>query len=683
MNDFLKSLTGSFLVQAVLFAAVLFLLTASLLSITARSVHKKCGEEDVRRRMFIAKKELKFQQKRIDKLYEQTDSLFLNLKHNRSLNELLNTPSAAVQAEFSAYLQHVTASSAYIKGILVVDEGDTVIAGAYRTESSEESAAAPLSFGIRPLHIHPLEPHNDTDGTNQLGPQSFSSKKEALTTLWHPSAHQRKEKQKHPLFSGFTFLLDKNHNPIIQARLYGCFYGEKEGRHCHVIVELDTAALFSDIIESFCMPAANTMLFDGRGRLLATTIKQDEPLIDLNSRRHLSCQASPDWLTIQEHLKEGREGHFQKEGLWYAFLSVQEIDSASNDNFISIVRIIKNPFPEKNFLPVPPLFWGLAALLSLAGGAAFFFWRLEEAGLLLLQRASNGIAGMLLLDDNLTITSANQAVQTICGYSPLSLKGRSLSDLHTPDYRKVFYQQLKTIAKTKGKWEGETVIRHQDGSFFQIRMLLRRINGEYKDDNGERAEEGEVAYLASFINISRLKEVEKQLLTRIEIDPLTRCWNSRFFFDELENQSLLAANYLHRHQSCLVLLNLDNFHDINNNQGFPEGDAALREFAALLIKSFRETDIIARIEGDTFAIIMPHTSMENCNRVINGFRRKTRSVLQKKMTISAGMVQIEPDALGKSAYALANWALLQAKKQGKDQVILATPNKMRASIIEE
>jgi GGDEF domain-containing protein len=98
-------------------------------------------------------------------------------------------------------------------------------------------------------------------------------------------------------------------------------------------------------------------------------------------------------------------------------------------------------------------------------------------------------------------------------------------------------------------------------------------------------------------------------------DPLTGLYNRRFF-DEALAQNIEAARRYGRELS-LVLFDLDNFKQINDTCGHQAGDEMLKIFARRLQETVRKADIVCRIGGDEFAVILPETGFFNVPNFLN------------------------------------------------------------------
>jgi diguanylate cyclase (GGDEF)-like protein len=114
----------------------------------------------------------------------------------------------------------------------------------------------------------------------------------------------------------------------------------------------------------------------------------------------------------------------------------------------------------------------------------------------------------------------------------------------------------------------------------------------------------EVKRLAVDLEASRLRISE--LETRIEVDPLTEVLNRRGFARELKRSLAYVKRY--GVSAALVYLDLDAFKPINDRHGHAAGDAVLKAIAATLVRNVRASDVVARISGDEFVVVLWNVS---------------------------------------------------------------------------
>ena len=167
---------------------------------------------------------------------------------------------------------------------------------------------------------------------------------------------------------------------------------------------------------------------------------------------------------------------------------------------------------------------------------------------------------------------------------------------------------------------------------------------------------------------------ENQLLRLTELDDLTQLLNRREFFKRA-NLALLHSRR-QQHSVVVLMIDLDHFKQINDQWGHAIGDLALKKVADLLKVGLRTSDLIGRLGGEEFAVLMPNTSAEQaaligqrlCERIAHhAWEIEARPV---KLTVSVGgacCVAALQDL--KQLLADADNALYQAKAQGRNRIV--------------
>ncbi|WP_176086589.1 GGDEF domain-containing protein [Martelella sp. HB161492] len=130
--------------------------------------------------------------------------------------------------------------------------------------------------------------------------------------------------------------------------------------------------------------------------------------------------------------------------------------------------------------------------------------------------------------------------------------------------------------------------------------------------------------------------------------------------------------------TALILLDLDDFKVINDTRGHPAGDAVLRQFGRILSSQSRSMDIVGRFGGDEFAIIAPgldaRAAVAMAERIRRQFSASTVAGIDAdlRLSCSIGVGDLETKAGFDSLYRLADQALYEAKRIGRDRVVSAT-----------
>jgi diguanylate cyclase (GGDEF)-like protein len=152
--------------------------------------------------------------------------------------------------------------------------------------------------------------------------------------------------------------------------------------------------------------------------------------------------------------------------------------------------------------------------------------------------------------------------------------------------------------------------------------------------------------------------------TEARTDALTGLSNRRAMDESLA--TLFAMNRRYRTQFALALLDVDGFKQVNDRHGHLHGDRVLKKIARILDQCARETDMVARIDGEQFAVVMPHTDLEGAAAMAE----RMRQAIEEESSISASMgttVTCEGDC-PRTLFARADAALYAAKEDGRNCV---------------
>ncbi|MEA2633748.1 MAG: hypothetical protein QOH92_515 [Chloroflexota bacterium] len=166
------------------------------------------------------------------------------------------------------------------------------------------------------------------------------------------------------------------------------------------------------------------------------------------------------------------------------------------------------------------------------------------------------------------------------------------------------------------------------------------------------------------IERNRLLEQVRQLAI---IDELTGLMNRRGFMMLAEHQRNLADRK--GTSLALVFLDIDRFKLINDQFGHEEGDRALRELSAVLLHTFRRSDVVARLGGDEFIVLMADVNRDGLGTVLDRVRRNLAALSQDsrfawRLVVSLGVVQYDaahPVTL-EALMASADHAMYRAKE---------------------
>lgn len=177
-----------------------------------------------------------------------------------------------------------------------------------------------------------------------------------------------------------------------------------------------------------------------------------------------------------------------------------------------------------------------------------------------------------------------------------------------------------------------------------------------------------------------------RLLTRSQLleqmafrDALTGVYNRHYFDQQLKFE--LQRVQRTRQNITIAFIDIDRFKQINDTFGHQMGDLVLQTFGDIMQKNLRSTDVLARYGGEEFIIIFPDTSENEVVSIVNRILRKFHKIpiIQKEdreiyLTFSAGVSGWRPNLSPQEWIKLADGAVYQAKRMGRNQVVLATEN---------
>lgn len=261
-------------------------------------------------------------------------------------------------------------------------------------------------------------------------------------------------------------------------------------------------------------------------------------------------------------------------------------------------------------------------------------------------------------------------------YSSSKVLGMSFNDLF-PKATSTKFQ--KVVLKTIETQSTQQFIYHFDPENFPplpdgirptttqwYESRVHPLPEEYKNKN---------AVIWVVRNITDSEELKRKLKRHATIDDLTGVMNRRSFLDSAE-RALSSMNRF-REQASLLMLDIDNFKSVNDMYGHHVGDQVIRGVAYILIDHVRDIDIIGRLGGEEFSIILPHTDEKEASHVADRICTEVRNTCFEdtspplNTTISIGVTEIQnSDDEIKHVLKRADKALYFAKNTSKDKFVL-------------
>lgn len=245
-------------------------------------------------------------------------------------------------------------------------------------------------------------------------------------------------------------------------------------------------------------------------------------------------------------------------------------------------------------------------------------------------------------------------------------------------HAKLVHENMKSLAMgyRRSFREQQRLIRLSDRQQDQ----LRQITVELQDANEkleEQAQKLEGLNSALQDEIKQKKLLEEELRAIATIDSLTGVYSRYQLLEFGENE--LKRFLRTGHSLCALMLDIDHFKSINDTYGHSVGDIALKHFATICKETLRTTDIIGRIGGEEFVIIMPDTEEDEGYSVAERIRIKiaeskfsaTDAAALFSLTVSIGLyIFTKNDHSFERTLSKADKALYEAKGAGRNHVII-------------
>src|SRR5262245_51952942 len=172
------------------------------------------------------------------------------------------------------------------------------------------------------------------------------------------------------------------------------------------------------------------------------------------------------------------------------------------------------------------------------------------------------------------------------------------------------------------------------------------------------------AQLAAAYDEIRQQSNNLMTFTEVRTDPLTGVSNRRALDETLE--SMFAMMHRYEQPFSVVIVDIDYFKQINDEQGHLYGDRMLKAVARLLDDNVRDTDMVTRYGGEEFVIVMPQTTLDGAT--VFAERLRQRVEMQLPLTVSGGVAAAGEGDNSQTLLARADAALYSAKSAGRNRL---------------
>jgi len=177
--------------------------------------------------------------------------------------------------------------------------------------------------------------------------------------------------------------------------------------------------------------------------------------------------------------------------------------------------------------------------------------------------------------------------------------------------------------------------------------------------------------LASSINRRRLERHERNLTSQLAeqatVDPLTGCWNRRVFRERLHQEIERALR--HHRSLSLAMIDIDRFKAVNDDYGHLVGDELLAWLGDVLRRMARSSDVVGRMGGDEFLVLMPDTEPAAAVNQAVRIRHSLPGNAPVPVTLSVGIAGLDPlEPTAEALLGAADASLYEIKRNGRDGI---------------
>lgn len=198
--------------------------------------------------------------------------------------------------------------------------------------------------------------------------------------------------------------------------------------------------------------------------------------------------------------------------------------------------------------------------------------------------------GIVVTDARGLILQANEAFSLLSGYSPQELRGRRADRLPAGLPRAEMGRSLLR----QGRWQGDFWNRRPSGELRRHHLSINAV----RDPSGRT-----IYYVAMLQDITHRHQAEEEMRFRALHDPLTGLGNRQLLMEQLHRDLALAQRH---HQGLgLLFVDLDGFKAVNDHHGHAVGDRVLQQVGERFHAAMRQSDLLARIGGDEFVVLVP------------------------------------------------------------------------------
>ncbi|KMO83371.1 sensor domain-containing diguanylate cyclase [Mycolicibacterium chubuense] len=266
---------------------------------------------------------------------------------------------------------------------------------------------------------------------------------------------------------------------------------------------------------------------------------------------------------------------------------------------------------------------------------------------------ANAPIGMAVIGLDGSFQKVNREFCRIAGYEPEDLTRLTFQDITHPDDLDIdLAEASRLLAGEIASYQMDKRYYSRDGHVVWVRLSVFLVH----DDSGEPQ-----AFISHIEDISARRRDEELLRRQATLDTLTGVYNRNRFEEELRRYKVRASRHANVDEAAVFMIDLDGLKQVNDQHGHSAGDAYLRNVADIISRRLRLSDVLARIGGDEFAVLLPRTTLAQAQQMAQTLVERVEAL--SPGTICIGIAMLTPDAIDE-ALERADRAMYRAKRQG-------------------
>ncbi|MEZ9891265.1 diguanylate cyclase [Vibrio lentus] len=282
----------------------------------------------------------------------------------------------------------------------------------------------------------------------------------------------------------------------------------------------------------------------------------------------------------------------------------------------------------------------------------------------------NSKDGLIVLNSSNVITMVNPAITQLLGYHSDLLVGKTPFEVFSWQQFSSLMPTIRSSLENYGQWQGEVWEKSASGTLVPMFVKVNRVASDNEKD--------EFDMVLTLSDLSNVKEMER-LEHLAHHDALTGLANRAQLYKVMDDV-VTSSHYSNQH-FAVIYLDLDGFKEVNDSYGHDAGDEILKEVSNRLLSQVRAGDLVARLSGDEFVLIIKQTNKvllaKLAERLLELIGQEV-NYKQRSLHVGASLGIHLVDGSERDIdviLKIADEAMYHAKRKGKGQFVFAREGK--------